>query len=268
VTDEDGSQALVAAGYDAVYAGAARSPTLARIWRQAASGDDYPAEFGNISFVTRAELARIADQSGLARGDHLVDLACGAGGPGLWVARQQGARLTGVDLSAAGVEAAGERARAVGLADRATFRVGSFAATGLGSGSADGAMTVDALQYAPGKAAALAEVARILRPGGRFVFTAFEVDPERVAGAPVLGDDPVADYRPGLEAAGFTVESYDETPGWWPTMQAAYRAVLDAADALGQEMGPVAVAALAMEMTSTLELEPYRRRVLAVATRR
>ena len=40
-------------------------------------------------------------------------------------------------------------------------------------------MTVDALQYAPNKVQAFAEVARILRPGGRFAFVAFELDPSR-----------------------------------------------------------------------------------------
>jgi ubiquinone/menaquinone biosynthesis C-methylase UbiE len=38
------------------------------------------------------------------------------------------------------------------------------------------------LQYAPNKAQAFAEVARILRPGGRFAFVAFELDQSRVAG--------------------------------------------------------------------------------------
>ena len=40
-------------------------------------------------------------------------------------------------------------------------------------------MTVDALQCAPDKTNALAEVARILRPTGRFAFVAFELDAER-----------------------------------------------------------------------------------------
>ena len=70
-----------------------------------------------------------------------------------------------------------------------------------------------------------------------------------------------------LLAAGFTIDCYEETPGWWPTMQAAYQGVLDAANILGQEMGAVAIAALTLEMTATLEIEPYRRRVFALSTR-
>jgi hypothetical protein len=64
-----------------------------------------------------------------------------------------------------------------------------------------------------GQASWLKEAARILRPGGRLVFTAFEVEPQRVEGLPVLGVDPVADYRPLLEEQGFAIEFYQETRG-------------------------------------------------------
>ena len=66
-------------------------------------------------------------------------------------------------------------------------------------------MTIDALQYAPDKRAALEEVARILVLGGRFVFLVFELEPARVAGLPVVGADPVDDYAPLLTATGFSV---------------------------------------------------------------
>lgn len=74
-------------------------------------------------------------------------------------------------------------------------------------------MSEDAVQYAPDKTAAVREAARILRPGGRFVFTAFELEPEHVKGLPVIGEDPVDDYRPLLSAAGFNIETWEEVPG-------------------------------------------------------
>jgi len=150
----------------------------------------------------------------------------------------------------------------------ASFRVGSFAATGLDAASVDGVLTVDALQYAPDKAAAYAEMARILRPGRRAVIAVFEVDPDRVQGIPVLGDDPITDHRPLLQAAGFAIESYEESTGWWDRMRSAYGAVLEAETVLRGELGNDAFDSLALEMTLTLQLEPYPRRVIAVATRR
>lgn len=189
------------------------------------------------------------------------------GGPSLWVARETGAKLIGLDLSAVAVAQATLRATALGLSKQARFVVGTFADTGLPSGSADGIMSEDALQYAPDKRALFSEAARILRVGGRLVFTAFEVDAPAVAGLPVIGADPVEDYRPLLEAAGFTIDAYEEVPGWPEPMTAAYRAVLAAREALTKEMGEAAFGALSAEMSLTLERKPYRRRVLAVATK-
>jgi len=262
------NEAAVAAGYDRVYAATANSTTLQELWRPRAGGADFPPEAANISFLTLDELRAVAATLDVGPAHVIADLACGAGGPGLWVAAQTGCRLVGVDLSAEGIAAATSRAAALGLADAASFSVGSFAATGLEDSSVDGVLTVDALQYAPDKAAAYAEMARIVRPGRRAVIAVFEVDPDRVHGVPVLGDDPITDHRPLLEAAGFTVDSYEESIGWRDRMRAAYGAVLDAEASLRPELGDDAYDSLALEMTLTLQLEPYPRRVLAVATRR
>ena len=257
----------IALGYDAVYEATPRSPTLRRIWRELAAGADFPEEFLHISFVTLEQLRRMATELRLQPGGTLVDLACGMAGPALWVARETGAKLIGVDLSTVAVRLASERAEKLGMAATASFRAGTFDRTGLGDRSADGVMSEDALQYTPDKGAALREIARILRPGGRLVFVAFELDPAHVAGLPILGDDPVADYRPLIEAAGFTVDAYEEVPDWWEPVRATYQALLDAKDALVAEMGLIAATALFSELTLTLEQKPYRRRVLVVATR-
>ena len=196
-----------------------------------------------------------------------MDLACGAGGPGLWIARQSGARLTGVGLSAVALLRATELADQVGLGPRVAFRRGSFEATGLAPAAADAAMSIDALQYAPSKARAFAEVARALRPGGRFAFVGFELEPERVPGLPVWGVDPMADYRPALVQASFTVARYEETPGWHERVMATFEAVVAGRAALEAELGAAAANALLFEASVTLEHRPYRRRVLAVATR-
>jgi SAM-dependent methyltransferase len=258
---------LVASGYDAVYASWNRGPTLRRIWRELAAGPGYPEEFRHISFLTGDELALLAEVLGLGPDGVLVDLACGAGGPGLWVTRQSGARLTGVDLSAVALLRAVELADTVGLRPRAEFVKGSFEATGLAAASADAAMCVDALQYAPSKAAAFTEAARALRPGGRMAFVAFELEPAHVAGLPVWGVDPVADYRRVLEQAGFTVVRYEETPGWRERVTATFEALVAERAAVEAELGVAAAAVLALEASLTLEQRPYRRRILAVADR-
>jgi SAM-dependent methyltransferase len=257
----------VASGYDAVYAAMPHAPTLRRLWREHACGVDFPEDFYHMSFVTLDELRRFRELA-LEPGEVLVDLGCGMGGPALWLARETGATVTGVDASSVGVATANERARALGIADRARFVAGRFAETGLDDASAQGMSSEDALQYAPDKLAAFREARRVLVSGGRLVFTAFELEPARVAGVPVFGADPVADYRAVLGEAGFDVYAYEDVPGWPEPMSAAYRALLDAKDALIAEMGEPAFAALSGELTLTLALRPYRRRVLACAVAR
>jgi SAM-dependent methyltransferase len=257
---------LVASGYEAFYTAWGKSPTLRRIWLEHVTGPDYPEEFAHISFLTFAQLQLLTEALSLTTDGVLVDLACGAGGPGLWAAKESGARLIGIDLSTMAAERAAERADSLGMAGRATFSQGTFAATGLDPASADAVMSVDALQYAADKTQALTEVARILRPGGRLAIVAFELDPERVGGLP-FWQDPVPDYRPLLEHLGFEIVSYDEIPNWQGQVAAGFGAILAQREALEAELGHAAAAAAVVEATVTTELMPYCGHVLAVAAR-
>jgi SAM-dependent methyltransferase len=263
VADDDDP---IASGYDAFYAAWGRSPTLRRIWREHVTGPDYPEEFAHISFLPLAQLRALGEGLNLVADQLLVDLACGAGGPGLWIAQHSGARLIGRDLSPVAVERATERAIALGMQGRAEFAPGSFEQTGIASTAADAVMTVDALQYAPDKTKAILEAARILPPGGRFAFVAFELDAQRVASLPVWAD-PVGDYRPLLTRAGFETLRYDQIPRWQDHVDAGFGAVVAERAALEAELGELAAAATVLEASITLELKPYSGHVLAVAVR-
>jgi len=258
---------LVASGYDTFYASWGKSPRLRAIWREKVTGPDFPDQFAHISFLRLAELRALCDGLRLADKCVLVDLACGAGGPGLWAAHSYGTRLIGIDLSAVAVERATANAAGLGLAALASFRQGSFERTGLHEASADAAMSVDALQYAPNKARALAETARVLRPGGIFGFVAFELDANRVSGLPVWNDDPVSDYRPLLEQAGFQLLEYRQLPGWRDQLTAGFEAIIADGDALTAELGGSAAEALLLEASITVELQPYLGHVFALARR-
>ena len=75
------------------------------------------------------------------------------------------------------------------------------------------------------------------------------------------------DYRPLLKSAGFDVVAYEETPGWAERVEAAFSAIVSAADTLAAEMGEQASASAVAEAMITLEIQPYPRRILAVASR-
>jgi ubiquinone/menaquinone biosynthesis C-methylase UbiE len=263
----DGVFRAVLEGYDAVYDALTRGETFNRLWRMNAYGGDFPEQFAHIGFLTVPEAQRLRELLQIRPGEALADLACGAGGPGLWMARESGTSLIGIDPSAAGLAAARQRARDAGLAGRTRFQHGTFEQTNLAGGAAGALMSVDAFQYAPGKRAAFAEFARIMRPGARAGIICFEVDPATVAGLPVLGVDPVADYRPLMAAAGLNIEAYEETPGWQERVHAAFSAIVDNTDTLIAEMGEQAAMAAVAEAMLTVQIKPYPRRILAVASR-
>jgi ubiquinone/menaquinone biosynthesis C-methylase UbiE len=258
---------IVEQGYDVVYEAWPKATTLHRIWRDVVIGPDFPDGFEHISFASPRELRALVDALVLDRTSELVDLACGAGGSGLWVAQVTGARLTGIDVSAAGLDLAEQRAAALGMAGSSRFARGSFSRTGLTAASMDAAMSLDALQYAPNKLDAMNEVFRILRPGAKFACFAFVLDAERVASIEGAWEDPVEDYREPMEAAGLEVISYESTDRWLDRLMDAYSTVVAARDSLVAEIGERAANALLFEMTLTLERRPYRDRVFFVAQR-
>jgi ubiquinone/menaquinone biosynthesis C-methylase UbiE len=157
-------------GFDLLHAGVHDSPLVRDLWAQA-MGDLYPADVEPGSSCSWWVLGHAVAALRLKPGNLLVDLGCGRGGPGMWLARALSTRLVGVDFSSVGVQLASSRAAAFGVASRAEFRRATFEHTMLADQSVDGAISMDALPFAPDRAAALREVRRILRPGGRLVFT-------------------------------------------------------------------------------------------------
>lgn len=173
----------------------------------AALGDEYPAELETYSWVSRTELGQVAEQVGLTGGDDLVDLGCGRGGPGLWVAGATGAHLVGIDVAESALERARELATTLGV--DAQFQLGSFEASGLPDASVDLVMSFDAFLFAADKQAAFVELARVLRPGGRLVMTSWDYHTQPLNRPPQIDD-----HRPLAESAGLDVLAYDETEDW------------------------------------------------------
>jgi SAM-dependent methyltransferase len=133
----------------------------------------------------------------------------------------------------------------------------------LEDGAADAIMSVDALLFAPDKLAAIAEMARVLRPGGRLVFTTWDYRSQPVGRPPQVDD-----HRPLLDAAGFDVRTYDETEDWFGRMSRTGASLLAAVEELAAESGEgVAVVRTRLEeMVATFAT--MLRRVFAVAQRK
>ncbi|SCY34269.1 class I SAM-dependent methyltransferase [Desulfoluna spongiiphila] len=243
--------------YDTIYKGQNKSHCFAAIVKEA-FGDEFPEETETYSFVTATELNQMARHLQLKEGHCLADLACGRGGPGMWLARHTRASLFGVDISKEAVATATRRIPDFDLEGRAAFTTGTFYGTGLKTGSCDGAISVDALWLAPDRARALAEIHRILKPGGRFVFTTWD------------GNIPFmpADHRQCLGDAGFDVEVYEETRGWLERQLAVYEGVLKSKDQLIREMGKRCAMPIIKEARSTPPVIEKSTRIFVAARKR
>lgn len=234
------------------------SPLTTAIWR-GVMGDEYPEGADPYSWVSRSELGAFVEIVRVT-GPRLVDVGCGRGGPGLWVAKASAAALVGVDIAQTGLDAAAAAAAALGLS--AEFRLGSFEDLPLEDRAADVVMSVDALLFTPDKQAAVHELARVIRAGGRLAMTTWDYHSQ-----PANRPPQVDDHRPLLEDAGFEVERYDDTEDWQSRQRRTADAMLENVEELAKESGqPVDDARRAIqEMAATIDC--MIRRVLVVARR-
>ncbi|WP_177329019.1 class I SAM-dependent methyltransferase [Amycolatopsis australiensis] len=183
-----------------------------------------PPDLQSTSLLGEAGLDEVVSALDLCAERTLADLACGRGGYGLEIARRSGCRVVGIDFSVVAIEQAQRRARELGLADRADFRVGELTATGLSTASVDAVLIVDSIQFAEPLPDALRECRRIVRPGGRVIVTCWEAldaDDERLS--PRLRQ---LDLARQLPRAGFVDVEVTDKPVWRRAEHALWREAL------------------------------------------
>jgi SAM-dependent methyltransferase len=125
---------------------------------------------------------RALELIGLAGGDRLLDVASGTGASALLAAREFEASVTGVDYGEQAVLAATAAAAAERLDDRVRFVPGDAEALALPDGSFDAVLCECSLCTFPDKPRAVAEMRRVLTPGGRVAIADVVIDPERLPG--------------------------------------------------------------------------------------
>jgi arsenite methyltransferase len=109
---------------------------------------------------------RLAHLAGLRPGSRVLDVASGRGRTARLLAAEFGVEVTGVELAAQAVAAAQTEAEAAGLGGRVRFAIGDAAALPAPSASFDAVLCECALCLFPRKGLAVAEMRRVLRPGG------------------------------------------------------------------------------------------------------
>ena len=192
----------------------------------------YDQDIGQNGWLTAAEQDLFIQWLALGPSDRLLDIACGSGGPTLRVAEKTGCTVDGIDIHADGVQTGKARAAERGLAQRATFRqVDGSTGLPFDAESFDAVMCIDAINHLPDRRMVLAEWHRVLKLGGRLVFT----DPIVVTG-PLTHEEIATRASIGfflfvpdgtddrmLEEAGFTIQHRDDRTENMAAMAARWR---------------------------------------------
>jgi SAM-dependent methyltransferase len=150
--------------YDNAYLGDAQS-----IYRQIRS-ETYDLDLGQTGWMDAEELRGFLPVLDLTPDTHVLEVGCGAGGCALYLNRLTGAQVTGIDANPSAIEQARRSAEAsearasfeqIDANERLPFRDASF----------DAVFSNDAMCHIPDRSPALKEWFRVLKPGGRILYT-------------------------------------------------------------------------------------------------
>ena len=114
-----------------------------------------------------ASTLELAELTGIARGDRVLDVGGGIGGPARTLAADLRCRVTVLDLTEAYCRIGEVLTQRTGLADLVDFRVGNALDLPFDDGSLDVVWTQHASMNIADKPTLYAEMRRVLRPGGR-----------------------------------------------------------------------------------------------------
>ena len=193
---------------------------------------------GHREAVTRTNRI-LASRIGLCSGDRVLDAGCGPGASAVWLARELGAKVVGVDLSPGHVYRARRLANRNGVLDRVVFERRDFTATTFPDESFDVVWAVESVCHAKDKPRFLAEAYRLLKPGGRLIVAdlfrstrSLTPEEEELLGRWLEGWA-LPDLATGVEFSGAARDEGFEESGWedataevWPSFRRLYRRAL------------------------------------------
>lgn len=118
-----------------------------------------------------AAVDRLMNEARVTSDDEVLDVCSGMGGPSRYLAWKSGCRVTGLDLTRSRVQGAFELTEIAGLSGRVQFVEGNALAMPFEDARFSLAIGQEAFAHIPNKPQLVSEIARVLRPGGRLVFS-------------------------------------------------------------------------------------------------
>jgi SAM-dependent methyltransferase len=244
--------------YDALYE-QFDAPVMRAVRR-----DAYGEDIGQHSWVTAQEMRTDIVRLQISAASHIVDLGCGPCGPLTFILANVGCTGTGVELSAAAIDAGRTRARALDVETRLTLHQSDLdEPLPFGSSAFDAATAFDVVVHLRDRAHFFREVARVLRPRGRFLFTdacvvTAAISNDEIAARSAHGVThfvPPGFNEQGLEAAGFTIiESEDRTASVLENANGRLGAMHAHRSDLAREIGSAAVESQCVYLETVMEL--------------
>ncbi len=153
-------------GYESFYR-EFDEPLMRQIRREA-----YGEDIGQHSWVSADEVRADVTRLQLSETSQLIDLGCGPGGPLTFIVALVRCRGTGVEVSEAALRVARARAKSLGVDALLSLAQADLDdALPYPADTFDAAISVDVILHLRDRSKFLKEVARVLRPGGRFLFT-------------------------------------------------------------------------------------------------
>ncbi|MEQ9324790.1 MAG: methyltransferase domain-containing protein [Polyangiaceae bacterium] len=126
----------------------------------------------SITDASRRTVEHMATKlTGIGRGDRVLDVGSGYGGAARHLAKSLGCRVSALNLSEVENARARELTAEQGLDELVEVIDGSFEAIPFGAETFDAVWSQDAILHSGNRDRVLAEVARVMKPGARFVFT-------------------------------------------------------------------------------------------------
>jgi len=135
------------------------------------------AHFAPLELLTTPPAARLVAYAGVKAGDGVLDVACGTGVVAVTAARL-GARVTGLDLTPELLQRAQENAAIAKVA--IDFHEGDVEQLPFDDNEFDVVLSQYGHMFAPRPEVAIAEMLRVLRPGGTLAFSTWP--PEMIVG--------------------------------------------------------------------------------------
>lgn len=133
----------------------------------------------------RAGTVELADLAALTGAAHVLDVGCGIGGPSRYLASIFRCRVTGLDLTWEFCRVAGMLARRTGLDGRITYLRGNALALPFADQTFDVVWSQNSVMNIADRNRLYAEIRRVLKPGGRYVFSDVVAGPNQPLHFPV-----------------------------------------------------------------------------------